>query len=66
VDKPEVILLDINLPGIDGNEVLRRIRKFDPIVSVVMLTAFATVDNAIHALKEGASDFIRSPSRMNI
>ncbi len=60
-DKPEVVLLDINLPGIDGNEVLRRIRKFDPIVSVVMLTAFATVDNAIHALKEGASDFIKKP-----
>jgi len=61
VDKPEVVLLDINLPGIDGNEVLRRIRTFDPIVSVVMLTAFATVDNAIHALKEGASDFIKKP-----
>ena len=61
VDKPEVVLLDINLPGIDGNEVLRRIRTFDPIVSVVMLTAFATVDNAIHALKEGASDFVKKP-----
>ncbi len=34
---------------------------FDPIVSVIMLTAFATVDNAIHALKEGASDFIKKP-----
>jgi two-component system, cell cycle response regulator len=61
VDKPEVVLLDINLPGIDGNEVLRRIRQIDPIVSVVMLTAFATVDNAIHALQEGASDFIKKP-----
>jgi diguanylate cyclase (GGDEF)-like protein len=60
-EKPEVVLLDINLPGIDGNEVLRRIRQLDSIVSVIMLTAFATVDNAIHALQEGASDFIKKP-----
>jgi diguanylate cyclase (GGDEF)-like protein len=60
-ERPEVVLLDINLPGIDGNEVLRRIRQFDPIASVIMLTAFATVDNAIHALQEGASDFIKKP-----
>ena len=60
-EKPEIVLLDISLPGIDGNETLRRIRKVDPIVSVIMLTAFATVDNAISALKEGASDFIKKP-----
>ncbi len=60
-EKPEVILMDINLPGIDGNEALRRIRKINPIQSVVMLTAFATVDNAIQALKEGAADFIKKP-----
>ena len=60
-EKPEIVLLDISLPGIDGNETLKRIRKVDPIVSVIMLTAFATVDNAISALKEGASDFIKKP-----
>lgn len=60
-EKPEIVLLDITLPGIDGNEALRRIRKVDSIVSVIMLTAFATVDNAISALKEGASDFIKKP-----
>lgn len=60
-EKPEVILMDINLPGIDGNEALRRIRKTNPLQSVVMLTAFATVDNAIQALKEGAADFIKKP-----
>lgn len=60
-ERPEVILMDINLPGIDGNEALRRIRKTNPLQSVVMLTAFATVDNAIQALKEGAADFIKKP-----
>jgi two-component system cell cycle response regulator len=60
-EKPEVVLMDINLPGIDGTEALRRIRRINPIQSVIMLTAFATVENAILALKEGATDFIKKP-----
>jgi len=60
-ESPDVILMDINLPGIDGTEALRRIRKINPLQCVVMLTAYATVDNAILALKEGASDFIKKP-----
>jgi diguanylate cyclase (GGDEF)-like protein len=60
-EKPQVILMDINLPGIDGNEALRRIRKYNPLQCVIMLTAFATVDNAIQALKEGAADFVKKP-----
>jgi two-component system cell cycle response regulator len=59
--KPDVILLDINLPGIDGNRALRKIKKENPDQSVVMLTAYATVDNAIQALKDGASDFVKKP-----
>ena len=60
-EKPDVVLMDINLPGIDGTEALRRIRILNPLQCVVMLTAFATVDNAIQALKEGASDFVKKP-----
>lgn len=60
-EKPDVILMDINLPGIDGTEALRRIRENNPIQCVIMLTAYATLDNAIQALKEGASDFIKKP-----
>jgi diguanylate cyclase (GGDEF)-like protein len=60
-EKPEVVLMDINLPGISGTEALRRIRVMNPIQCVIMLTAFATVDNAIQALKEGASDFVKKP-----
>lgn len=60
-EKPDVILMDINLPGIDGTEALRRIRIINPLQCVIMLTAFATVDNAIGALKEGASDFVKKP-----
>jgi diguanylate cyclase (GGDEF)-like protein len=60
-ENPEVILMDINLPGIDGNEALRRVRKNNPLQSVIMLTAYATVDNAIQALKDGATDFVKKP-----
>jgi diguanylate cyclase (GGDEF)-like protein len=60
-EKPEVVLMDINLPGIDGTEALKRIRMKNPLQCVIMLTAFATVDNAIDALKEGAFDFIKKP-----
>jgi diguanylate cyclase (GGDEF)-like protein len=60
-EHPEVVLMDISLPGIDGNEALGRIRKLHPFPSVIMLTAFATVDNAIRALKQGATDFLKKP-----
>jgi diguanylate cyclase (GGDEF)-like protein len=60
-EKPDVVLMDISLPGIDGTEALKRIRTINPIQSVIMLTAFATVENAIRALKEGASDFVKKP-----
>ena len=60
-EKPDVVLMDINLPGIDGSEALRQIRILNPHQCVIMLTAFATVENAIYALKEGAFDFLKKP-----
>ena len=60
-ERPDVVLMDINLPGIDGTEALRQIRMINPHQCVIMLTAFATVENAICALKEGAFDFLKKP-----
>jgi diguanylate cyclase (GGDEF)-like protein len=60
-ERPDVVLMDINLPGIDGAEALKQIRTINPHQGVVMLTAFATVENAIYALKEGAFDFLKKP-----
>lgn len=57
----DVVVMDINLPGIDGNEALRQIHSKNADQSVVILTAYANVDNAIRALKDGAADFIRKP-----
>jgi diguanylate cyclase (GGDEF)-like protein len=57
----DVVVMDINLPGIDGNEALRQIHGRNADQSVVILTAYANVDNAIRALKDGAVDFIQKP-----
>ena len=56
-----LVLLDIIMPGMDGLEVLRRIKGSRPSLPVIMLTASAAIDNAIIALREGADDFFRKP-----
>ncbi len=58
---PDAILLDIRLPDGDGTEFLREIRSLDTRPIVIMMTAFATVNNAIDALKQGAVDYFTKP-----
>lgn len=56
-----LILLDLKLPGIDGIEVLKRMRAKKDMTKVIIITAHGTVDNAVEALKLGAVDFIQKP-----
>lgn len=56
-----VILLDQRLPIMEGTEVLRRIKVLAPQARVVMMTAFASVELAVEAMKLGATDFLRKP-----
>jgi DNA-binding response OmpR family regulator len=56
-----VILLDQRLPVMEGTEVLRRIKVLAPQARVVMMTAFASVELAVEAMKLGATDFLRKP-----
>src|SRR5215212_2272339 len=58
---PQLILLDIEMPGMNGLEVLKEIRKRENEVTVVMITAYGTVERAVQAMKEGAYDFITKP-----
>jgi DNA-binding NtrC family response regulator len=58
---PDVVFLDIKLPGIDGVETLRRMRKVLPNVPVVMMTAFQTVDTAVESMRLGACDYLIKP-----
>ena len=57
-DKPDAVLLDILMPGIDGLEVLKRIRKMDESLPVYIITAFSTDERFKEANKLGASGFI--------
>jgi DNA-binding NtrC family response regulator len=59
--KYEVVILDVKMPGIDGIETLRRIKKSHPLVEVIMLTAHATVESAIEGMKLGAFDYLMKP-----
>jgi len=56
-----MILLDLKLPGMDGLEVLRRVRSLYPDVRVIIISAHGTIESAVEALKLGAVDFIEKP-----
>ena len=57
----DIILADIKMPGMDGLEMLKRIKKLRSDAIVIMMTAFATVDTAVIALKDGAYDYVTKP-----
>jgi DNA-binding NtrC family response regulator len=59
--RPDVVLLDLEMPGMNGLEVLRRIRTADPELPVVMLTAERDVKTAVHAMQLGAFDYQTKP-----
>ncbi len=59
--KPDAVLLDLRLPGIDGLAALARFRAADPKLTVIMLTGHGTVDTAVEAMKAGAYDFLTKP-----
>lgn len=58
---PQMALLDIEMPGMNGLEVLKEIRGREIDVTVVMITAYGTIERAVQAMKEGAYDFIPKP-----
>jgi two-component system, OmpR family, response regulator CpxR len=58
----DVVVLDVLMPGRDGIETLREIKRIKPLVEVVMLTGNATVPTAIEGMKLGAFDFLMKPT----
>jgi len=56
-----LMLLDLRMPGIDGMEVLKRVRELRPEVKVVIITAWGSIDAAVEAMKLGAVDFLQKP-----
>ena len=57
----QVVVMDLVLPDIMGTEVLARVREKDPDIAVIMVTAYASMESAIEALKAGAYDYIKKP-----
>src|SRR5438874_1638850 len=57
----DLVVLDHRMPGMEGLEVLRRMRARDPQARILMATAYATIELAVDAMKAGALDFLRKP-----
>ncbi len=57
----DLVFLDIKMPGIDGIEVLKRIKSTYPFIDVVMMTAYASINSAVEAMKLGAYDYLTKP-----
>jgi DNA-binding NtrC family response regulator len=57
----DVVLCDVHLPGIDGLELLERLQRISPETFVLLITAYATVENAVEAFQRGAHDYLMKP-----
>ena len=60
-ETPDLVMLDIQMPGIDGIEALKRIKQEDARIPVVMMTAHGTIERAVQSMKLGAYDFLTKP-----
>ncbi|MCH7708761.1 MAG: response regulator, partial [Myxococcales bacterium] len=61
IDPYEVIVTDLRLPGADGIEVLRSALERDPRASVILMTAYGSIETAVEAMRAGAFDFVQKP-----
>ncbi|MGP8245640.1 MAG: response regulator [Bryobacteraceae bacterium] len=59
--KPEMVIVDLKMPGISGMEVIARVHEIDPEIVIVVITGYATIDTAVQAIKCGAYDFLPKP-----
>jgi DNA-binding NtrC family response regulator len=62
---PDVVLTDLKMPGMDGIELMQKVREFDPEIGVIVMTAFGAVDTAVSAMRQGARDYLTKPLNMD-
>ncbi len=60
-EQPDLVVTDLKMPGMNGLEFLQRVKESHSEIVVILLTAFATVDSAVEAMKNGASDYLSKP-----
>lgn len=58
---PDLVLVDLKLPGMNGMEILREIKEFDPNIVSVVITGYGTIESAVEAVKSGAYDYLPKP-----
>jgi two-component system response regulator AtoC len=63
--RPNIVLVDLMLPGIDGIEVLKQIKRIETTTVVIMITAYEIIEKAIEAMKLGAYDYLLKPFKIN-
>jgi two-component system, OmpR family, response regulator CpxR len=61
-EEADVVILDVQMPGRDGVDTLREIKRIKPLIEVIMLTGHATIDSGIQGLKLGAYDYLMKPT----
>lgn len=61
----DVVLLDVKMPGMDGVETLREIKRLKPLIEVIMLTGHASVESGIEGMKLGAFDYLMKPMELD-
>jgi len=61
----DMVITDLRMPGMDGLELMKALKQREPELPVIVMTAFSTVDNAIEAMRLGATDFIKKPYDMD-
>jgi signal transduction histidine kinase len=59
--QPDLVFVDLKMPGISGFEVLERIQELDPTIVTIVITGFATISSAVEAMQKGAFDFLPKP-----
>ncbi len=58
-----IVLCDIRLPDVDGKDLIVRLKEYNPLVNIVMITGFTSMDNVVHCLGQGATDYFTKPFR---
>jgi two-component system, NtrC family, response regulator HydG len=64
--RPQLVLTDLKMPGMDGLEVLEQVLRFNPTIDVVIMTAHYTVETAVEAIRKGAADYLSKPLKLNV
>ena len=60
-----ILILDLQMPRMDGMEVLEEVKRINPEIDVIMMTAYGTIDMAVRAMKAGAADYITKPIELD-